>query len=44
MISLRQPKNLCRELTSSTFRTDNIVIKLVPYKYSEKRCKICQIF
>ena len=43
IVSLKQPKNLYRELTSSRFISNfKNMRKPETYKCSDKRCKICQ--
>ena len=44
ILSLKQPKDLYRELASSRFISNfKNIRKRGTYKYSDKRCKICQI-
>ena len=44
ILSLKQPKCLYRELASSRFISScKNIKKLETYKWSDKRCKICQI-
>ena len=45
ILSLKQPKNLYRELASSRFISNlKHIRKPGTYKCSDKRCKICQIY
>ena len=45
ILSLKQPKNLYRELASSRHISNlKNIRKPVTYKWSDKRCKICQIY
>ena len=44
ILPLKQPKDLYRELASSRFISNfKNIRKRGTYKYSDKRCKICQI-
>ena len=45
ILSLKQPKTLYREWTSSRFISSfKNIRKLATYKCIDKRCKICQIY
>ena len=44
VLSLKQPKNIYRELSSSKFTSTRTIIEPGTYKCKDKRCKICQLY